>query len=72
MIRKRLHYQHKNAPAHRSRIVKQKLKESEEMQALPHLVYIPGIALSDYGLLRSIVGFLSGRQSNTFNKKESS
>lgn len=69
--RRRLLYQHDNAPAHRSRVAQQKLKELGEIEVLPHPAYSPDIAPSDYGLFRSMAAFLRGRQFNTFNEVES-
>ena len=59
--RKRALLQHDNAPAHNSRVVKDKLEEIGGLEVLPHPTYSLDLAPSDFHLFRSMAHFLRGR-----------
>jgi histone-lysine N-methyltransferase SETMAR len=65
--RKRVLYHHDNAPAHRSRLAKEKINEFDTFEILPHPAYSPDIAPSDYGLFRSMAHYLRGRHFANFD-----
>lgn len=64
-------FQQDNAPAHRSRLVKEKFSEMNGISVLPHPPYSPDVAPSDYGLFRSMAHFLKGRRFENFDDVKS-
>lgn len=63
--RRQVLLQHDNAPAHTSRVVKEKINELPGIEVLPHPAYSPDLAPSDYHLFRSLSHFLHGRRFNS-------
>ena len=68
--RKRVLYQHDNAPSHRAKLTQQAFKDIDCIEVLPHPAYSPDLAPSDYGLFRSMAHFLQGRRFKDFNDVE--
>ena len=61
--RKRVILQHDNARLHVSKTTTQKINESE-WELLPHPLYSPDIAQSDYHLFQSLEHFFRGQKFN--------
>jgi histone-lysine N-methyltransferase SETMAR len=62
--RKRVILQQDNAKPHTARQTKEKIKELDSIELLPHPAYSPDLAPSDYHLFRSMAHFLRGRSFN--------
>ena len=63
--------QHDNAPANNSKALKSKLEELDGFELLPHPVYSPDLATSDYYPFRSMCHFLMGKKFNSVTDVES-
>ena len=59
--RKRVILQQDNASPHTARRTKEKIRELESIELLPHPAYSPDLAPSDFHLFRSMAHFLRGR-----------
>lgn len=60
--RKRVLLQQDNAAPHSARRTKEKLKELDSIELLPHPAYSPDLAPSDFHLFRSMAHYLRGRR----------
>ena len=58
------------AKPHTARQAKEKVKELDAIELLPHPAYSPDLSLSDYLLFHSMAHFLSGRNFNNLNDVE--
>lgn len=68
--RKRVLLQQDNAKPHTARQTKEKIKNLDAIELLPHPAYSPDLAPSDYHLFRSMAHFLRGRNFNNLNDVE--
>ena len=68
--RKLVLYQHDDAPAHRARLTRDKIRTLDGIEILPHPPYSPDIAPSDYGLFRSMEHFLRGTRFDIVDEVE--
>ena len=68
--RKRALMQQDNAKPHTARQTKEKIKELDGIELLPHPAYSPDLAPSDYHLFRSMAHFLRGRSFNNLDDVE--
>ena len=68
--RKRVLLQQDNAKPHTARKTKEKIKNLEAIELLPHPAYSPDLAPSDYHLFRSMAHFLHGRSFNNVAEVE--
>ena len=68
--RKRALMQQDNAKPHTAKKTKDKFKELEGVEVLPHPGYSPDCAPSDYGLFRSLQHSLKGRRFESFDEVE--
>ena len=66
--RKRALFQQDNAKSHTSRKTSNKFEELDGIEVLPHPVYSPDVAPSEYGLLRSMQHFMKGRRLESFDE----
>ena len=68
--RKRVLLQQDNARPHTARKTKEKIKELDAIELLPHPAYSPDLAPSDYHLFRSMAHFLRGRSFDSVEQVE--
>ena len=68
--RKRVLLQQDNAKPHTARQTKEKIRNLDAIELLPHPAYSPDLAPSDYHLFRSMAHFLRGRSFNNLDKVE--
>lgn len=70
VTRKRALFQQDNARPHTAKKTKEKFKELDGVEVLPHPAYSPDAAPSDYGLFRSMEHFLRGHRFESFDEVE--
>ncbi len=68
--RKRVLLQQDNAKPHTAKQTKEKIKNLDAFELLPHPAYSPDLAPSDYHLFRSKAHFLRGRSFNNLAEVE--
>lgn len=68
--RKGVLFQQDNARPHTSRQTKEKFKNLDGVELLPHPPYSPDLAPSDFYLFRSMAHFLKGKKFDTFQEVE--
>ena len=68
--RKRVLLQQDNASPHTARRTKEKIRELESIELLPHPAYSPDLAPSDFHLFRSMAHFLRGRSFGNLDEVE--
>ena len=68
--RKRVVLQQDNTKPHTARQTKEKVRNLDAIELLPHPAYSPDLAPSDYHLFRSMAHFLRGRSFNNLGEVE--